>query len=69
MTTMDFVDSYNAGDMVTQCSITGFIIFLNNATIHWFSKIQTSIEILSFVSEFVAMKNAVNIYKAYDISS
>ena len=56
MTTMDFVDSYNAGDMVTQCPRTGFIIFLNNANIHWFSKIQTSIETSSFVSEFVAMK-------------
>ena len=51
-----FVDSDHAGDMATRRSRTGFIIFLNNSPICWFSKRQTSVETNSFGSEFVAMK-------------
>ena len=46
----------HAGDLVSRSSRTGFIVFLNNAPIHWFSKKQTIIETLSFSSEFLAMK-------------
>ena len=37
-TTRSFVDSDHAGDMITRRSRTGFLIFLNNAPIYWFSK-------------------------------
>ena len=51
-----FVDSDHAGDTVTRRSRTGYIIFLNNAPIYWYSKKQTSIETSSFGAEFIAMK-------------
>ena len=44
------------GDIATRRSRTGFIIFLNNSPIYWFSKHQTSVETSSFGSEFVSMK-------------
>mmetsp|Transcript_24915 Transcript_24915/g.59157 ORF Transcript_24915/g.59157 Transcript_24915/m.59157 type:complete len:877 (+) Transcript_24915:2272-4902(+) len=53
-----FVDSDHAGDEVTRRSRTGFIIFLNNAPIYWFSKKQTSCETSTYGSEFIAMKQA-----------
>ena len=46
-----FVDSDHAGDMITRQSGTGFLIFLNNAPIYWFSKKQGSCEMSSFGSE------------------
>ena len=52
-----FVDSNHAGDMITRRSRTGFLIFLNNAPIYWFSKKQGSCETSSFGSEFIAMKS------------
>ena len=51
-----FVDSDHAGDTATRRFRTGFMIFLNNSPICWFSKRQTSVETSSFGSEFVAMK-------------
>ena len=50
------MDSDHAGDTATRRSRTGFMIFLNNSPICWFSKRQTSVETSSFGSEFVAMK-------------
>ena len=52
-----FVDSDHAGNMITRQSRTGFLIFLNNAPIYWFSKKQGSCETSSFGSEFNAMKS------------
>ena len=52
-----FVDSDHAGDMVTRQSRTGFLIFLNNVPIYWFSKKQGSCDTSSFGSEFIAMKS------------
>jgi hypothetical protein len=34
------VDSDHAGDYITRRSRTGFIIFLNNSPIYWFTKKQ-----------------------------
>ena len=42
----DVFDSDHAGDTVTKRSRNGFDILLNNATIYWFYKKQTSIETL-----------------------
>ena len=50
------VDSDHAGDYVTRWSRTGFIIFLNNSPIYWFTKKQGGCETSSFGSEFIAMK-------------
>ena len=51
-----YVDSDHAGDAVTRRSHTGFIVYLNNAPIFWFSKKQGGIETSSFGSEFIAIK-------------
>ena len=51
-----FFDSDHAGYKLTRRSITGYIIFLNNATIAWFYKKQATIETSVFGAEFVAMK-------------
>ena len=51
-----FVDSDHAGDKLTRRSITGYIVFLNNAPIAWLSKKQATIESSVFGAEFVAMK-------------
>ena len=50
------VDSDHAGDFITRRSRTDFIIFLNNSPIYWSSKKQGGIEMSSFGSEFIAMK-------------
>ena len=53
-----FVDSDHAGDQVTRRSRTGFLVYLNNALIHWTSKKQTTVETSLFGSEFMAVKHA-----------
>jgi hypothetical protein len=58
MTMQVFVDADHAGDLITQRSQTGFIVFLNGAPIYWSSKKQTSCEMSMFGSKFVAMKQA-----------
>ena len=56
MTTRDFVDSDHSGNTLTRRSRAGFIIFLNNYPIYWFSKKKTIIETSSIGFKFVAMK-------------
>ena len=51
-----FVDADYAGDLVTRRSRTGFIIFLYNEPIYWYSMKQSGIETSSFGSKFIAMK-------------
>ena len=51
-----FCDADHAGDMVTRRSRSGFLVFINNALIHWMSKKQMSIETSSYGSEFTSMK-------------
>lgn len=50
------VNADHASDTVSRRSRTGFLVYLNCALVHWFSKKQTSVESSSFGSEFVAMK-------------
>ena len=50
------VDADHASDTVSRRSRTGFLVYLNSALVHWFSKKQTSVESSSFGSEFIAMK-------------
>jgi hypothetical protein len=54
-----YVDENHAGNMVTRRSRTGYIQFVNNAVVNWFSKKQGSIETSTFGSEFVALKTAM----------
>ena len=51
-----FVDANHAGNVVTRRSHSGFIIFVQNAPIIWFSKRQNTVESASFGSEFVALR-------------
>ena len=60
-----FVDASHACDVVTCCSQTGIIIFLNWAPIHWYSKRQSTVEGSTFGSEYIAMKTAVEMIKAF----
>ena len=53
-----YVDADHAGDQITRRSRIGFIVFLNNAPIYWFSKKQTCCETSTYGSEFIAMKQA-----------
>ncbi len=54
-----FVDSDHAGDQHTQRSCTCFLIYLNTAIISWYSKRQSTMEICTFSTEFVAMKMGI----------
>ena len=54
-----FVDADHAGCRETRRSHTGIIIMLNRAPIMWFSKRQNTVETSTFGSEFVAMRQAV----------
>ena len=51
-----FVDSDHAVNKLTRQSRTGYILFLKNDPISWFSKEQATIETSLFGAEFVAMK-------------
>ena len=49
------VDADHASDTTTRRSRMGSLVYINNASIYWLSKKQTSIESSSFGSEFIAM--------------
>jgi hypothetical protein len=51
-----FVDANHAGNIVTHCSHTGSIIFVQNAPIIVYSKWQNTVEAATFGGEFVALK-------------
>jgi len=59
-----FVDASHAGDKVTRRSHTGFIIYLNNSPIVFYSKKQNTDETSTFGSELVAMKTALETVRA-----
>jgi hypothetical protein len=54
-----FVDTDHAGEQFTRRSRTGFVIYLNMATIVWFSKRHPTVESSVYGAEFVAMKNVI----------
>ena len=63
------VDAYLAGDDVTRRSRTGFVIYLNQAPIYWFSKRQNRVECSTFGSEFVAMKQCCEYVRGADVQA
>ena len=53
-----FVDANHAGrNVITRRSHTGIVIFVQNAPVIWFSKLQNTVVSSSFGSEFVALRN------------
>ena len=60
-----FVDSDHAGCKATRWLHTGVILFVNMALIMWYSKHQNMVEMLTFGSEFCALKTAINIIKGF----
>ena len=56
-----FVDADHAGCRVTRRSHTGVVIYVNRAPIIWYSKRQNTVESSTFGSEFVAMKQAIDL--------
>ena len=59
--TMVFVDADHAGNRVTLRSHTGVIIFVSMAAVIWYSKKQNTVETLTFGSEFIALRIAVEL--------
>jgi hypothetical protein len=55
-----FVDSDHAGCRLTRWSHTGVLIFVNNAPILWHYKRQNTVESLTFSTEFVVLRMAVD---------
>jgi hypothetical protein len=58
-----FVDADHAGDKMTRRLQTGVLIYLNQSPIQWYSKMQNSVETLTFGSEFSALRTAVELTK------
>jgi hypothetical protein len=54
-----YIDADHAANMCTRRSRTGYVQFVNNAVINWFSKKQVSIETSTSGSEFVALKTSM----------
>ena len=59
-----FVDADHAGDEITRRSQTGFIVYINNAPVYWYSKRQGSVESSTYQAEFTAMKEATEYIRA-----
>ena len=58
------VDADHAGDEITRRSRTGFIVYLNNAPVYWYSKRQGSVESSTYQAEFTAMREATEYIRA-----
>ena len=67
MTTHCFVDANHAGCKKTRKSVTGVLIFINQAPIIFYSKKQNTVEVSTFGAEFVAMRTAVEMIEALRI--
>ena len=56
-----FVDADHAGCLATRRSTTGVIIYVNRAPIIWNSKRQNTVESSTFGSEYVALRQAIDL--------
>ena len=59
-----FVDSYHAGDKVTQSSQSGILIYSNMTLVLWYSKKKHSVKTLTFGSDFTALKQGIELTQA-----
>lgn len=58
------MDADHTGNRIIRYSHTGILIYLNAASILWYSKAQAIVETSTFGSEFVAMRIAVEMIQA-----
>jgi hypothetical protein len=56
VTISTFVDANHTGNIVTECSHAGVLIFFQNTPFIWFSKRQNTVESSTFGSELVASR-------------
>ena len=56
-----YVDADHAGCLATRRSTTGVIIYVNKAPIIWYSKRQNTVESSTFGSEYVALRQAIDL--------
>ena len=56
---MAWVDSDHVGNLVTRQSQTGYLIFLNQSPILWYSKRQNMVEASTFGAEFIAARTCL----------
>ena len=54
-----YVDADHAHDQATRRSVTGFLLFINNTPVKWYSKRQNTIESSTYGAELVALRIAV----------
>jgi len=54
-----WVDFDHAGNLVTRRSQTGYLLFLNQAPIVWYSKRQNTVKASTFGAEFVAARTCL----------
>ena len=59
VSTTGYVDASHAPNKVTRRSHTGYVIFVNKAPVHWFSKRQPTVESSAFSAEFIAMRSCI----------
>ena len=59
-----YVGADHEGNMENKRSHSGIIIYVNNAPIIWYSKLQNTVEASSFGSEFVALSIATEMIEA-----
>ena len=59
-----FVDANYAADEETRRSQTGILFFCKKAPVIWKSKRQKGVNISTFGSEFIALKNYMKLIKA-----
>ena len=64
MSISTFVDAGLAANMVNRRSQTGVLIFCCKATIHWYRKLQPSVEASTLGAEFYGMKTAVGMIES-----
>jgi hypothetical protein len=56
-----YIDADHAGCLATRQLHTGVLIFVNEAPIIWYLKRKNMVESLTFGSEFIALKQAINL--------
>ena len=59
-----FVDDNHVGNLKDQNIQTCVLIFINKAPIHWYSKLQTTVDASTFGAKLCAMKTALGIIEA-----
>jgi hypothetical protein len=59
-----FVDADHVGNLITHCSQTRILLFVNRPSIIWYSKCQNTVKTSTFDSDFVALCIAVELIES-----